>query len=71
MCWFIKIMEDKWVEEGKCNTVAGCDLCHMWEALSYEMPSVCLYVSVCLVYMGCGIHQRMRKHCAGCGLIAY
>lgn len=30
-----------------------------------------MYVSVCLVYTRCGIHQRMGKHCAGCGLIAY
>lgn len=37
----------------------------VWDA------SVSVYVSVCLVYMGCRIHQRMRKHCAGCGLIAY
>lgn len=37
----------KWVEEGKCNTVAGCDLCHMWEALLYERPpSVCMYLCV-------------------------
>lgn len=30
----------------QCNTVAGCDLCHMWGALLYVMPlSVCICVS--------------------------
>lgn len=51
-------------------TWLGCDLCHMWEGLLPD-ASVSMYVSVCLVYMRCGNHQRMGKHCAGCGLIAY
>lgn len=39
------------MEEG--NTVAGCDLCHMWEALLYETPlSVCVSVCICVF----GVH---------------
>lgn len=51
-------------------TWPGCDLCHIWEGLLWD-ASVSMCVSVCLMYMRCGNHQRMGKHCAGCGLIAY
>lgn len=50
-CWFIWIEKNEWVEEGKSNTVAGCDLCHMWGALMNEMPpSVCMCLCVWCIW---------------------